>query len=221
MNEQTARELLMEYLYDEISAADKKKLESYLVNHPELQQELDELRQSRTLLQGAPDVESEQKLIFAEPSERTFSGWLEDFKTVLPQSVWGRTAMAAAACLALFMVIGTIADLNIQSNRAGFSVSFGERIEKQTVGITESQTEAIVEAVQQENTAILTEYADMLNKHNSQQLQQVVEHFERQRLNDLQVVDKALSEYQQLTETQLQQTNQVLGEVIETTSFKK
>lgn len=216
MTEQTARELLMEYLYEEISAANKKKLEDYLADHTEMQQELDELHQTRSLLQRAPEVEPQEKLTMVEPRKRSFAGWWQNAKTVLPRSGWGKTALATAACLMLLLVTGAIVDLNIQSNEAGFSISFGEAVQSQTLGLTEAQTEAIVQQIQQDNAAILTEYADMLNKHNQQQLQQVVQHFERQRTNDLQLIDQALNQYQQKTENQITQTQQVLGEVIQT-----
>jgi len=216
MNDKIARKLLMEHLYNEISAADKKKLKTYLEGHPEMKQELDELRQTRSLLQQAPEVEPQKELVIAEPSERSFAGWWHNAKTVLPRSGWGKTALATAACLVLLLVAGAVVDLNIQSTKAGFSISFGEMVQPKTSGLTEGQANAIVDQIQQENAAILTEYADMLNQHNRQQLQQVVQHFERQRANDLQLIDQALNQYQQKTESQITQTQQVLGEVIQT-----
>lgn len=216
MTGQTARELLMNYLYDEISAAEKKKLEAYLADHPGLQQELDELQKTRSLLQQAPEVEPAKKLQMVDAEKDSFSNWWQNTKTVLPQSGWGKTALAAAACLILLLVAGSLANLTIHSTQSGFSVQLGYVDQPQPALMTESQMEEILLQIRQENTGILTEYADMLNQHNSQQLQQVVDYFEQQRVNDLQLVEQALNEYQIQTETQITQTQQVLGEVIQT-----
>ena len=218
MTDQTARNLLMDYLYDEISAADKKKLEIYMAERPELQQELDQLRQTQSALQQMPDAQPPEKLMILDPAEGSSKKWWDNVRPLVPQTDWARTALATAACLMLLLITGMLVDLNIQSTEAGFSISFGEPVQvpSNETGITEAQVDAIVEQIQQENAAILTEYADMLNKHNWQQLQQVVEYFERQRLNDLQTIDQALNQYQQKTDYQLNQTNQVLGEVIQT-----
>jgi anti-sigma factor RsiW len=216
MDEQTAHDLLMDELYDEISSADKEKLEAYLADHPELQKELAELRETQSLLQQAPEVEPTEKLHIVGTERRSPVTWIKQAGHLLPRSGWGKTALATAACLLLLLVALSLADLTVQSNKAGFTVSFGEVPAQQTSTITASQTEAIVEEIRRENENVLIKYADMLNKHNKQQLQQVVEHFQRQRTNDLQLIDEALNQYQQKTETQITQTQQVLGEVIQT-----
>lgn len=215
MNEQTARELLMDYLYDEISAADKEKLETYLEHHPEMQKELDQLQQTRSLLQQMPEVEPGQSITIVETNENN-NGWAQNIKQLIPQSGWVRTALATAACLALLIVTAAMADVSLHSTQSGFSIYFGDTPPIESTGLTDEQTEAIIQKIQQENTALMTEYADMLNKHNRQQLQQVVEYFERQRLNDLQLIDQALNQYQEETDQQITQTQQVLGEVLQT-----
>ena len=219
MTEQTARELLMDYLYDEISADDKKKLEAYLAGHPELKHELEQLRRTQSTLQQMPEAPPAEKFLVMDPANKPSpTGWWQNIQWLLPHSGWARTALATAACLMLLLITGALVDLNIQSSEAGFTVSFGEPIpiQSQETGLTEAQAEAILQQIQRENAAILTEYADMLNKHNQQQLQQFAEYFERQRLNDLQTINQALNQYQEKTDYQLKQTHQVLGEVIQT-----
>jgi len=103
MNDQLARSLFMDYLYDEISDAEKSKLESYLANNPELEQELTKLKQTRSLLQQMPEAEPNQQLLMVEPRERTFAQWWEEAKNLLPHSFFGKTAIATAAGLILFL----------------------------------------------------------------------------------------------------------------------
>lgn len=216
MNEQTAQELLMDYLYGEISPKDEEKLEAYLADHPELRDELDQLAQTRSLLQRMPDVAPRKKLALLEPPASEAGGW-RNLPSLFPQSRWGKGAFAAAACLILLLVAGSVANLQIRSDEAGFTIRMGYANQPaQEPQLSEAQTEAIINRIKQENAAILTEYADMLNKHNRQQLQQVVEYFQRQRRNDLQLIDQVLNQYQQETDYQLRQTNQVLGEVLKT-----
>ena len=216
MNEQTARELLMDYLYDEISAADRKKLEAYMEENPDMRKELSELSETRSLLQQAPEVTPRNEITIVETGSESESTPSSRIKQLIPSSVWMRRALAAAACIALMLVSAAVADVHMQSTQSGFAIYFGGSPSPQVQGLSDAQTEAIVEQMKQENAAILTEYADMLNRHNQQQLQQVIAHFERQRINDLQLIDQALSNYQQQTESQITQTRQVLGEVIET-----
>lgn len=219
MNKQTAKELMMDYLYGEISGADKQKLEAFLETHPELREELQQLADTRAILGQAPEVPRTRTLtlIDREPRPDTHSRW-HHLHQLLPHSGWGKAALAAAACVLLLLVAGAAANLQLRSTDAGFSVhmGYGAPAGGADPVLTDAQTQAIIDQIRQENVAILTEYADMLNRHNQQQLQQVVEYFERQRLNDLQLVDQALDEYQQQTDYQLQQTNQVLGQVLRT-----
>src|SRR5699024_449915 len=119
MNKQTARSLLMDFLYDEISEPDEKKLIIYLDNHPEMKEELNELRKTQKLLQQAPPVEKSASLRIVEPRSRSFSGWLRDAKMLLPKTGWGKTALAAAACILLLLVIGSLARVQISSSRTG------------------------------------------------------------------------------------------------------
>ena len=215
MNKQTAQELLMDYLYDEISDTDKRKLEAYIADHPELQQELEELRETRSIMQKAPEVTPDNQISVVD-TDHDDEDRASSFKQFIPSSKWMRRSLAAAACIALLLVSAAVADVSMQSTQNGFAIYFGGAVSPQSTGLTEAQTEAIVQRIQTENTAMMTEYADMLNKHNQQQLQQVVAYFERQRLNDLQVIDQAFNQYQEKTEDKLQQTNQVLGEFLQT-----
>lgn len=72
MNDQLARSLFMDYLYSEISESEKKKLETYLEENPKLREELDQLRQTRSLLQKMSEADPAQKLLMMEPRNRSF-----------------------------------------------------------------------------------------------------------------------------------------------------
>jgi hypothetical protein len=217
MNDQLARSLFIDYLYDEISEEEKMKLENYLAENPELQQEVDKLGQTRSLLQQMPEVNPNQKLLVMEPRERTFGQWWQEAKSLLPRTGIGKTALAAAAGLILFFFVGSVAQLHVDTSGEGVAVSMGY---SPTVneGLSEQQAEALVSQIREENAAMLSEYAEAINQQNKEQLQKVVNYFQEQRINDLQLVDQTLDELQQNTNYRLRQTNQYLGEVLQTVS---
>ncbi len=219
MNDQLARSLFMDYLYDEISDTEKSKLETYLAQNPELEQELTKLKQTRSLLQQMPEAEPSQQLLMMEPRERTFSQWWQEAKNLLPHSFIGKTAVVAAAGLILFLFIGSAAQLHVDTSGNGIAVSLGY---SPTVneGLSAEQADALVSQIREENAAMLSEYAESINQQNQQQLQKVVTYFQEQRMNDLQLVNQTLDELQENTNYKLRRTNQYLGEVLQTVSYQ-
>lgn len=220
MNDQLARSLFMDYLYDEISDSKKQKLEMYLKEHPDLRSELDQLKQTRTLLQQMPEIDPAQQLLVMEPRERTFAQWWQQAKALLPQSFLGKTGFAAATVILMLLIIGSLTRLHIDTTGGGVAVSLGYN---PTInqGLSSEQTDALVNQIREENAAMLSEYAKAINEQNRQQLKKVVNYFQEQRMNDLQLVDQTLDELQQNTNYKLQKTNEYLGQVLQTVSYKE
>jgi hypothetical protein len=239
MNKQTARELLMDYLYGEISETGRKKLEQYLQTHPEMQQELKELQSVRSLLQKAPDIESDTKLLPVEPKTRSFSEWRRQAADVLPRSGWAKAALAAAACILLLFIGVAAANLNIQSTNNGVSFHLGygkQRAQVRTnipknhpsqIVLAKQQLETLARQMQKKNADILTEYAKKLTKKNQRQLQQIAAYFKQKRMNNFQQLEKAfnhyqiaLNQYQQQTNYRLLQTHQAMGQIVKAVAAK-
>lgn len=132
MDKQTARSLLMDFLYDEISAEEQEKLEAYLDTHPDLFEELKELRKTQKMLGQMPEPDRPRKLHIVEPRRRSFGMWWDDVKTATPRSGWGKAGLAAAVCLLFLLVVGSIVNLQIRSGKAGFyfSLGYGNKIEQ-------------------------------------------------------------------------------------------
>lgn len=219
MNDQLARSLFMDYLYDEISEEEKSKLETYLEEKPKLRKELQQLQETRSLLQKMPEPDSAQKLLVVEPRNRTFGQWWQDAKNLWPESFVGKTAFAAAAALILLLFVGSVARLHIDTSGNGVAISMGY---SPTInqGISNEQAEALVNQIREENAAMLADYAEAINQQNHEQLQKVVNYFQEQRMNDLQLVDQTLDDLQQNTNYRLRQTNEYLGQVLQTVSLQ-
>lgn len=219
MNDQLARSLFMDYLYDEISEEEKANLESYLDENPKLEKELDQLRKTRTLLQKMPEVDPARKLLVMEPRNRSFSQWWREAGHLLPRSFIGKAGFAAAACLILLLIAGSLTKFHIETSSSGISISMGY---SPTVnqGLSAQQASALVKQIHQENAAMLSKYARQINQQNKEQLKQVVNYFGQKRMQDLQLVDQTLDELQQNTNYKLHQTNRYLGQVLRTVSLK-
>jgi len=215
MNKQTARELLMDYLYDEISKTDRERLENYMETHPEFRREVDELRATRSLLSKAPDVEMNEKIVVMNPQQRSFSEWCSQAANLMPRSIWGKVTLSAAACLVFLFVIASIINLSIQSTQNGFSVHLGYGNQPTEAALSAKQVNVITKKIHQQDVKTMAAYAAKLNRSNQQQLQQAEEHFEKKRIKDLELFKQALDQYQQKTNYQLLQTHRVMGQIVE------
>lgn len=215
MNDQLARTLFMEYLYDEISAEDKAKLESYLDKNSGLRQELNELRETRSLLQQMPDPDTRPKLLVMDPRDRTFLQWCREARQLLPHSLLGKSALAAVAGLILLLVVGSVAQLHVDTSGGGVAISMGGPPPTASEGLTAEQAEVLADEIRRENAVMMADYAEAINQQHRQQLQQLISYFQQQRIDDLQLVDQTLDEFQQTTHDRLLQTNLYLGEVLQ------
>lgn len=219
MNDQLARSLFMDYLYDEISESDKTKLEAYLDNNPDSRKELEQLKQTRSLLRQIPEPDPTQQLLVMEPHGHSFSQWWTQAKNLLPHSLLGKTAFAAAAGLILFFFLGSLAQLHIDTSNEGLAISLGY---SPTVnqGLSQEEANALLAQIKEENTAMLADYAEAINRQNEEQLQQVIAYFEEQRMQDLQLVNQTLNQLQENTNYRINRTNEYLGQVLQTVSYQ-
>jgi hypothetical protein len=164
MNKQTAQELLMETLYDEISEDDLRKLQTYLKTHPALQQELDEMKAVRSILQKASEVQPDKKLTMVELKEkRSFAEWQHQAGELLPRSIWGKTALAIAVCIILAFIGLSAANLNIHSTKNGFSVNLGYNHYSQQPAkqaeLSNKQVQAVLKLIRRENGVLMAKVA--------------------------------------------------------------
>ncbi|SHF79186.1 hypothetical protein SAMN05443144_11374 [Fodinibius roseus] len=216
MNDQLARTLFMEYLYDEISAEDQAKLESYLDKNPGLRQELSELRETRSLLQQMPDPDTPPQLLVMDPRNRTLLQWCREARQLLPHSLLGKSALAVAAGLILLLVVGSVAQLQVDASGDGVAISMGGSSPEEGEGLTAVEAEVLADEIRRENAVMMADYTEAINRQHRQQLQQLISYFQQQRIDDLQLVDQTLDAFQQTTHDRLLLTNRYLGEVLQT-----
>jgi hypothetical protein len=104
------------------------------------------------------------------------------------------------------------------------SLRFGEQPPAQ-IGYTAAQVELLINQVQAENAELMAEFVQAAQEQQEAQFQQTLASFasylEEQRTSDLELIDFSLANLQETTYNRFVQTDQVLGEIIETVSLNR
>ena len=126
--------ILMAYLYDELSAEERGKVEAHLKEDEAARKELEELKEVRFLMGKLNDHEVEvPKFTFDQPTMVVASSW----------NSWWKVPMGIAASITLLLMIGYLTSFRISTGEGGFKVAFGES-EPREEFYTKSQVESIV-----------------------------------------------------------------------------
>ena len=147
--------VLLAYVYNELGAEDRAKLEQYLIEHPETKKELEEIKATRSLLGKWPDQEVvEPSFVFDNPKVLVSSG--SAWNSKLLQSIIG-----LAASIALLMMVGYFTNFQLSKNNEGWNVSMGvpkQEIKPDTSPILteENVKEWMQESMATNNEAILS-----------------------------------------------------------------
>lgn len=102
---------LMDYLYDELDAAEKQEVEQWLAENPEAQKELAALQQTRGFLAQLPSVKPAKPAPVISSSLRISRRWIP-------------TISVAAAAAILLLLIAT--NVRVQVYQGGMSIAFGK-----------------------------------------------------------------------------------------------
>ncbi|MEQ9309043.1 MAG: hypothetical protein RLN90_06275 [Balneolaceae bacterium] len=223
MTKDEARTLFMDYLYGELDTEQAQKLELFINKHDDLKQEFEELTETRSILSHLPVQSPAEQFVIMESEKETSSsnsGWWSKLQSFLiPQSGFGRAGFAIATFVFLFFVMGAFTNMNLSMGDGGFSITFGEQPPVQT-GYTAAQVEMIITQVQQENAQLINEYVLASQEQQELQFQQTLAAFanyiDDQRESDIELFNYSLSSLEETTYNRFRQTDQVLGEIIQT-----
>ena len=225
MTKEEARILFMDYMYGELSAEQAQELELFVSRHEDLKQELEELTQTKSLLQHLPVQSPTEQLVIMEPEKAVpinhTSWWSRISEFLTPSSGFARTGFAMATFVVLFFAMGSLTHMNISMGDNGFSLTFGEQAPAQT-GYTAAQVELIINQVQQENAQLINDYVQSAQEQQELQFQKTLatfmDYIDDQRAEDLQYINYGLASLEENTYNRFRQTDQVLGEIIQTVS---
>lgn len=223
MNKETARELFMDYLYDELNSTQKKELEQFLSLHPHLQKELEELSDVRSVLSHLPVQEPARQFVMMEPGKaETKSSWDKFIHALIPQNGFALAGYAVATCLILFAVIGAFTQMSLTINDNGFNLAFREPQEVVQQGFTAEQVEYLLQQLKEENALMVSDALQTMQENQDEKLEQTFIDFarfmEQQRTRDLQLISSGLNNMEETYYDRFEQTDLVLNEIIQTVS---
>jgi hypothetical protein len=139
---------LIAYLYDELEGADKKKVEEYLFGDEAAQKELEELKDTLSILGHLKDKEVEIPTFTFENASQVVAGGKSEI------SFW-RRSLAIAASIALVMLVGYATEFKVALNE-GFQLSFGVS----TTGYNQQEVESMIASAIEKNNNELDQRID-------------------------------------------------------------
>lgn len=225
MNKETARSLFMDYLYDELEADQRKELETFLSNNPELKQELEELSNVRSMLSHLPVQDPEEQLVMVEPDKSGFQEWWNELiGGLLPRNGFARAGFAMASLLLVFVVLGAFTKMNITINNRGFNLAFGEKQEIIQQGFTPQQVQHLLQQVREDNAIMISDAIQAAQQQQENRIEKTLVNFadyiEQQRQTDLQMISSGFYDMEETYYDRFRQTDQVLGDLIQTVSTR-
>jgi hypothetical protein len=223
MNEKKAHALFMDYLYDELDSEQKKELELYLKHHPDMQDEFNELLETRNMLKNIPLEESTYQYVVIQPDKSQIGVWFDGLKQVfMPRSLYSGSVLAFISILLITLLFASVSRLQVMSNEAGWSVHFGSQPEIIQQGIDKETLNQILSAIRQENLMMVTSLVEESQLQNEIQLREAVtailDYMDEQRSSDLQLVGRGLAEIEQENYYRYIRTNETLSELLQNIS---
>ncbi|MTI87380.1 MAG: hypothetical protein FH748_05365 [Balneolaceae bacterium] len=222
MNKETARMLFMEYLYDELEEDQKTELENFLDANPALKAELEELSNVRSMLSHLPVKDPAGQIVLVEPETNSWFNWWNNFiDSLILRSKIAKAGFALGMCLLLFISIASLTKMNVKMGSDGFHLSFGE---PQTVqqGFTADQLEQLITQVKEDNARMVAQLVETAQEEQQKQFEETLINFadyvEQQRTSDLKLISTGLTNLDETYYDRFRQTDQVLGEIIQTVS---
>ena len=223
MNKETARSLFMDYLYDELEQDQRQELEIFLSQNPELKKELKELSDVRSMISHLPVQDPAEQLVMVEPDKSGLQEWWNELiGGLLPKNGFARAGFALASLLVVFTILGAFTKMNVTINDNGFNLAFGEKQEIIQQGFTPQQVEQLLQQVREDNAVMISDAVQSAQQQQEAELEKTLVNFadyiEQQRQSDLQMISSGLYDMEETYYDRFRQTDQVLGELIQTVS---
>ncbi len=219
-----SKEILISFLYEELTPGEQKDFEKHISGCAACQKELAGLRSSRNILSISKDEESDLALSFVQEKVKLFPLLKKKWASLrIPQRVvWGVSVGAFAGLLLLSLL-----NFEVSYKNGNFYMQFG--FMHQTTGLT--RTDAAQPVTRQEFDAwkvnSLQLVSDMVEASREQQKQdlndavlRLASSIEAQRQQDLQFVGRGLEVLQNSSETQFRQRDEVLQQLIRVASYQ-
>ncbi|MEQ9466565.1 MAG: hypothetical protein RLN88_04085 [Ekhidna sp.] len=124
----------LSYIYDELSAKERKEVEQYLIENEDARKEVEELKEAQAVLGKIRD---------REVTAPTFSFDTAKVISMSNTEKWWRKPLAVAASISLIILTGYFVQLKISYGEEGFSMAFG--VQQSSQGYSESEVESLIQ----------------------------------------------------------------------------
>lgn len=140
---------LMAYLYDELSTEERSKVEAYLEKNEAARTELEELKETRFLLNKIRDRDVEIPRFKFDQSNVVVGA--------SNHQSWWKYPMSIAASIAFLLIVGYLTSFQVSVDEGGLQVAFGvdNSVDSNKELYTKSQVESIVSDALKANTELV------------------------------------------------------------------
>ncbi len=219
MNCDLSKDKLMDYLYEEVTGAEKAEIETHLAHCSVCASELAQLRQTARVLNAWPDEEPNLNLRFVQEKIR----FLESLKTKLVRGWRGRKLVAGfAAGLASALII--LALLNFEASYSDgalrVKLSLFSSPQKETplepgaLPVTQEEFQVWKQTSYELMQQMIQTAAARQRYEQNLVLSELARDLDVRRQQDLQRVGKGLEALQLVNNNQFRRTNEVLQQLI-------
>lgn len=220
-----AQTQLLDYLYGELNEADNSNFQAHLMKCAECQTELAALRQTRRVLAVLPQEAPAERIVFAPPpGRRSVAAWWRDAMSLMPQPLWARLSLAAAAALAVLLVAGSLANLEIRHSDGRFAVRMSI-LPAPATELSPEAREALLAQIREEQ-ANLT--AQMIAQSELRQVREwdqaftsFAQQMERKQQTELSLIGTSIDQLYRSNQSRLDEQNRVLQQFVRQVGFPK
>lgn len=209
----TAKSLLMDYLYDELAPESIPAFEQHLAQCRGCTAEFNSLQETRKICRTLPEIDPGERLIFNSVPAKS---WFSNLRLSLPAFSPGRLGIATGLTALVLLVTGSIANLQVQHDQNGFAIKMSLFPQK-TQELTPALQEALLTKLREENQTILANYLQEERIKNEKKLDVMMasytQQLERQRRNDLQLIGRGLDAVRESQNSQLLKYQQMIKNV--------
>jgi len=217
MNCNDLKPLFMDFIYDEISNADRSLFLAHLAECESCQRELEALQQTSHILQKWQDVDPDFNVVMVTEQ----ASWLIRLKDAIGRLLPKQKKLAyglAYAAVAVFMLLA-IANTEISYRQGEFNVSMGLFSKPSPQQNMDNYlTKEFIDQLQQQNyylmSTLLQQSEAKQRKEIAAAILQLRQDFETKRIEDLNLVGIGLNSVEENTVRQLRRTDNSLNEII-------
>ena len=215
---------LIDYLYGELSQEERESVRQHIDECEDCRKELASLKQSRLLLNKLP----------VEPPPLPLTGLAEQpvhelsikerILQLIPHSMPGRLALAAASFLLLFILAGSFAHLKLEWNQQSFVISMGTQEKAANAQLSDKEKSALINQIQQQDLQIMQTLVNTTRKQDAQFYKQMFDEYayaiQERQSEQMKALADHINAYYMNTNSRLQLTDKALDNLIQTIQYK-